>query len=54
MRGFWKGLSASYAGISETVVQFVVYERIKKMVEEHNLAVQGAKVAADKSSSEGT
>lgn len=34
LRGFYKGLSASYAGVSETVVQFVVYEKIKKYVEE--------------------
>uniref|UniRef100_A0A3Q3A7K7 Solute carrier family 25 member 36 n=1 Tax=Kryptolebias marmoratus TaxID=37003 RepID=A0A3Q3A7K7_KRYMA len=30
LRGFYKGMSASYAGISETVVHFVIYESIKR------------------------
>ncbi|XP_034039093.1 solute carrier family 25 member 36-A-like [Thalassophryne amazonica] len=29
LRGFYRGMSASYAGISETVIHFVIYERIK-------------------------
>lgn len=29
IRGFYRGLSASYAGASETVVYFVIYERLK-------------------------
>ncbi|XP_077470529.1 solute carrier family 25 member 36-A-like isoform X2 [Stigmatopora argus] len=30
LRGFYKGMSASYAGISETVIHFVIYESIKQ------------------------
>ncbi|TMS06978.1 Solute carrier family 25 member 36-A, partial [Larimichthys crocea] len=30
LRGFYKGMSASYAGISETVIHFVIYENIKR------------------------
>ncbi|XP_062849863.1 solute carrier family 25 member 36-A [Trichomycterus rosablanca] len=29
-RGFYRGMSASYAGISETVIHFVIYESIKR------------------------
>lgn len=29
IRGFYKGITASYFGISETVVHFVIYEEIK-------------------------
>ena len=30
IRGFYRGLSASYFGISETVIHFVIYEHAKK------------------------
>ncbi len=30
IRGFYKGMSASYMGISETVVHFVIYETLKR------------------------
>ncbi|XP_056612767.1 solute carrier family 25 member 36-A [Triplophysa dalaica] len=30
LRGFYRGMSASYAGISETVIHFVVYEALKR------------------------
>lgn len=30
LRGFYRGMSASYAGISETVIHFVIYESIKQ------------------------
>ncbi|KAG7270823.1 hypothetical protein CRUP_031188 [Coryphaenoides rupestris] len=30
LRGFYRGMSASYAGISETVIHFVIYEGIKR------------------------
>jgi len=30
LRGFYRGMSASYAGISETVLHFVMYEELKK------------------------
>lgn len=32
LRGFYRGMSASYAGISETVIHFVIYESIKRRV----------------------
>jgi solute carrier family 25 protein 33/36 len=31
VRGFYKGLSASYLGVSETTIQWVLYERLKKL-----------------------
>ncbi|GAB0096327.1 Mitochondrial carrier protein Rim2 [Sergentomyia squamirostris] len=30
LRGFYKGISASYFGISETVIHFVIYEALKR------------------------
>ena len=30
-RGFYKGLSASYLGVTEGTIQWVLYERLKKM-----------------------
>ena len=30
--GFWKGVTASYWGISETVIHFVIYEALKKQL----------------------
>jgi len=33
-KGFWKGLSASFYGISETVIHFVIYEALKKRLAE--------------------
>jgi solute carrier family 25 protein 33/36 len=30
MKGFWRGVTASYWGISETVIHFVIYEYLKK------------------------
>ncbi len=33
--GFWKGVTASYWGISETVIHFVIYESLKKRVTEY-------------------
>ena len=34
--GFYKGISASYMGISETVIHFVIYEAVKKRLQEWN------------------
>lgn len=35
LRGFYKGITASYFGISETVIHFVIYEALKaKLVSE--------------------
>jgi len=36
-RGFWKGLSASYLGVNETVIQFLLYENIKKRLRNNDL-----------------
>ncbi|KAG8445343.1 hypothetical protein GDO86_010213 [Hymenochirus boettgeri] len=37
LKGFYRGMSASYAGISETVIHFVIYESIKrKLLEQKN------------------
>lgn len=30
IRGFYRGLTASYAGISETMICFLIYETLKK------------------------
>lgn len=38
VKGFYRGMSASYAGISETVIHFVIYESIKRKLLEHKLA----------------
>ncbi|XP_068173873.1 solute carrier family 25 member 36-A-like isoform X2 [Antennarius striatus] len=35
LRGFYRGMSASYAGISETVIHFVIYESIKRRILEY-------------------
>ncbi|XP_010768719.1 solute carrier family 25 member 36-A [Notothenia coriiceps] len=35
LRGFYRGMSASYAGISETVIHFVIYENIKRKLLEY-------------------
>nr|XP_033814273.1 solute carrier family 25 member 36 [Geotrypetes seraphini] len=34
-KGFYRGMSASYAGISETVIHFVIYETIKRKLLEY-------------------
>lgn len=34
VRGFYKGITASYFGISETVIHFVIYEALKKKLKE--------------------
>ncbi|XP_053315297.1 solute carrier family 25 member 36 [Spea bombifrons] len=38
LKGFYRGMSASYAGISETVIHFVIYESIKRKLLEHKTA----------------
>lgn len=34
IRGFYRGLTASYAGISETMICFLIYETLKKKLAE--------------------
>ena len=36
IKGFYRGLSASYFGISETVVHFVIYEHLKKKLRNYH------------------
>ena len=38
VRGFYRGLTASYAGISETVICFAIYESLKKCLKDAPLA----------------
>ncbi|XP_061457712.1 solute carrier family 25 member 33 [Rhineura floridana] len=38
VRGFYRGLTASYAGISETVICFAIYESLKKHMSDLRLA----------------
>uniref|UniRef100_A0A8C3I579 Solute carrier family 25 member 36 n=1 Tax=Chrysemys picta bellii TaxID=8478 RepID=A0A8C3I579_CHRPI len=38
IKGFYRGMSASYAGISETVIHFVIYESIKRKLLEFKTA----------------
>lgn len=45
---FWKGLTASWWGISETVIHFVIYEFLKKCLAEHqNKKKDAEKTALD-------
>ena len=36
IRGFYRGITASYAGLSETMIHFVIYEKIKCVIQSHN------------------
>ncbi|KAL8198349.1 UNVERIFIED_CONTAM: hypothetical protein K2H54_006235 [Gekko kuhli] len=38
VRGFYRGLTASYAGISETIICFAIYEKLKKHVNNFRLS----------------
>ncbi|XP_064385092.1 solute carrier family 25 member 36-A-like [Halichondria panicea] len=40
IRGFYRGLTASYAGLSETAIHFVIYEHIKKTIKAHNQTLE--------------
>ena len=35
VRGFYKGLSASYLGVTEGTIQWVLYERLKMLSTNH-------------------
>lgn len=41
IRGFYRGLTASYAGISETMICFLIYETLKKKLAEGQLTSPG-------------
>ncbi|CAD5225637.1 unnamed protein product [Bursaphelenchus xylophilus] len=34
LKGFYKGVTASYMGISETIIQFVLYEHFRQIIDE--------------------
>jgi len=38
--GFYKGITASYFGISETIIHFVIYEFIKSKLKERRMTAQ--------------
>uniref|UniRef100_A0A1S4H1J6 Uncharacterized protein n=1 Tax=Anopheles gambiae TaxID=7165 RepID=A0A1S4H1J6_ANOGA len=46
VRGFYKGITASYVGISETVIHFVIYEALKKKLLELRQSSPAAKALA--------
>ncbi len=39
-RGLYKGMSASYLGVSESTLQWVLYEQMKKSLEKRNKAIE--------------
>lgn len=51
VRGFYKGITASYVGISETVIHFVIYEALKKKLLELRQSSPAAKALASGDSS---
>lgn len=44
IRGFYKGITASYMGISETVIHFVIYEAVKAKLIEHRHSISHSNV----------
>lgn len=36
IKGFYRGLSASYFGVTETIIHFVIYERLKKVLRQYH------------------
>jgi len=36
IKGFYRGLSASYFGVTETIIHFVIYERLKRELREYH------------------
>lgn len=46
IRGFYRGLTASYAGISETMICFLIYETLKKKLNESQLTRSGEQKGA--------
>ena len=41
LKGFYRGLTATYFGTSETVIHFVIYEHIKAKLQRHHFKVRG-------------
>ncbi|KAL7988443.1 hypothetical protein Chor_007362 [Crotalus horridus] len=49
LRGFYRGVTASYAGVTETVIHFVLYEALKQRLREHQLLLTPAVVLSPNS-----
>jgi len=49
LKGFYKGITASYVGVTETVIHFVIYEAIKAQLLENSLhqSVEGERNTSD-------
>lgn len=47
LRGFWRGVSASAYGITETVLHFVIYEKLKKKWAESQVREDDKKTVGD-------
>lgn len=41
---FWKGVSASYIGILETIIQFVVYENLRSRIDEPGMMSESSNI----------
>lgn len=44
IRGFYRGLTASYAGISETMICFLIYESLKKKLAESQMTTPNSEI----------
>ncbi|XP_072174848.1 solute carrier family 25 member 36-A-like [Diadema setosum] len=47
LRGFYRGVTASYAGLSETMIHFVIYEKIKQSIQQVHYSTPDRKSAWD-------
>ncbi|XP_043227005.1 solute carrier family 25 member 36-A-like isoform X1 [Amphibalanus amphitrite] len=47
VRGFYKGISASYFGITETMIHFVIYEHVKRQLQAYRHAADPNKTSWD-------
>ncbi|KAI6214182.1 Carrier protein [Aphelenchoides besseyi] len=45
LRGFYRGVTASYIGISETIIQFVLYEQIRNIVDDIEFSHENTRFA---------
>lgn len=46
IRGYYRGLSASYVGVTETCIHFVIYEHIKSKLRVHKQQTRGGQKSA--------
>lgn len=47
LRGFYRGITASYFGITETMIHFVIYERLKRRLQLYRSADTTVKTSCD-------